>query len=610
MIEKRKFSNTLIYRSARLLKSNDRKKIFIVLMIQLILSGLDLIGVAFTGVLTSILVNSVQSKEIGDRTNFVLQILSLDDKSLNIQIFVLGFSACIFFIAKTIFSMLFLKRSNLFIARRSAEISSNLISKILSQPLDRLNNKSIQEMIYMVTWGVNNITMGVIVKVIEILSDLILLIIMFAGLLVIDIYTAAITFFIFFLFSSLLYVLIRVRVLDLSRKTANIEIVSNQKVSEVIQSYREIFVSNRRGYYSNRIGKLRFSLAELSAELNFLPSISKYMIEILVIFSVVIISVIQFSINDAAKASAVTAIFLASSTRIAPSILRLQNSFVGIRTAMGNAEPTLYFIESLNDVESEYSVVDTMNINHEEFDPSIEIVNLAKKYSSSEVEAIADVNLSINKGQIVALVGPSGGGKTTLIDLMLGILNPDRGIISISGLLPTAAIRKWPGAISYVPQNIAIMDGSIRHNITLGYDEYDVPDSLIWKSLELADLAEFVRNLPGQLNFKVGDRGSKLSGGQRQRLGIARALISNPRLLILDEATSSLDGETESNITQAIQSLRGSTTVVIAAHRLSTIRNADVVIYIESGKIVAMGTFQYVRDNVKDFNVQANIMGL
>jgi ABC-type multidrug transport system fused ATPase/permease subunit len=172
------------------------------------------------------------------------------------------------------------------------------------------------------------------------------------------------------------------------------------------------------------------------------------------------------------------------------------------------------------------------------------------------------------------------------------------------------AIARWPGAISYVPQDVLIVDGTIRHNVALGFPASALADDQIMSAIKDSALGEFVNSLPNGLDTEVGEAGAKLSGGQRQRLGIARALYTNPKLLVLDEATSALDGETESLVTESIQNLRGKVSVVMRAHRLSTVRNADVVIYMQSGRVQAVGTFEDVRKQIPNFDHQANLMGL
>jgi ABC-type multidrug transport system fused ATPase/permease subunit len=175
---------------------------------------------------------------------------------------------------------------------------------------------------------------------------------------------------------------------------------------------------------------------------------------------------------------------------------------------------------------------------------------------------------------------------------------------------PLDAIAKWPGALSYVPQDVQISNGTIRQNVALGFSPLDAKDDLVNNSLASAALTEFINTLPLGVDTPVGERGAKISGGQRQRLGIARALFTKPSLLVLDEATSALDGETELEISDAIANLKGKATIILIAHRLSTVRQADIVAYLEKGNLIFAGTFDEVRRQVPDFDKQAKLMGL
>ena len=197
-----------------------------------------------------------------------------------------------------------------------------------------------------------------------------------------------------------------------------------------------------------------------------------------------------------------------------------------------------------------------------------------------------------------------------MVDVLLGVLDPDSGSVRISGVTPLEAIAKWPGAIAYVPQDVLVTNGTIRENVALGYPLEAATDVLVNDAISIASLTDFVASLPEGLDTQLGERGAKISGGQRQRIGIARALFTKPKLLVLDEATSALDGGTEESISTDIHNLKGSTTVVLIAHRLSTVRDADLVLYMDKGEIVARGTFEEVRNSVPDFDRQAKLMGL
>ena len=211
---------------------------------------------------------------------------------------------------------------------------------------------------------------------------------------------------------------------------------------------------------------------------------------------------------------------------------------------------------------------------------------------------------------MVAIVGPSGGGKSTLVDLMLGVLTPDSGAVKISNEDPLLAIAKWPGALSYVPQQVNLINGSILENIVYGNFKTEVSVDRVWDALHIAQLDDFIKRNSEGLDLQVGDRGAKLSGGQRQRVGLARALYSNPLLVVLDEATSALDGETEANFSDALNSIRGECTIVLIAHRLATVTNADKVVYLEDGRVRAEGTFTEIKNAIPNFSSQASLLGL
>jgi ABC-type multidrug transport system fused ATPase/permease subunit len=605
-----RWRGTTIGRSARVLSRSDQQKISVVVVFQIFLGLLDLAGVAAIGMLGSLAVRGVSSQGPGDRVEVVLRYLHLSQQTFQTQAAVLGCLAAGLLISRTILSVVFARRTLYFLSRRGARISSSLISKLLSQDLLTIQRRTTQETLYAVTRGVDSITLGVIGITVTLISDISLLAVMTIGLLVVDPIIALSTVVVFGFIGWLLYRLLNKSAKRLGLAESNLTIANNEKIVEVLNSYRESVVRNRRYFYAKEIEKTKFQLAHTLADIAFLPSISKYVIESTVVLGTLIISASQFLLQDASHAVATLSVFMAASTRIAPAVMRIQQGTIGIRQSLGSAGPTLTLIESLEGVEENPEASNFLETQHAGFIPTIEIRDLSLTYPQKEIPALNHISLNIESGSFVAIVGPSGAGKTSLVDVLLGVLSESSGKVLISGKPPLETIAQWPGAIAYVPQDVAMSSGTIKENITLGFPHHSEDQSLIEGALRLAQLSEFIESLPQGLDTQVGERGTKLSGGQRQRLGIARAMFTKPKLLVLDEATSALDGQTESDISSSILKLKGNTTVVMIAHRLSTVRFADAVVYIDQGKILAQGTFEQVRAQVPNFEKQAQLMGL
>ena len=595
---------------SQVLSTRDRKKLIFVSLLQIFLSLLDLVGVALIGVIGALTVNGVRSQKSEGKVGQVLEVLNLSSLSFQTQTVFLALIAVSLLITRTLLSVVLTRKTLFFLSRRSAEISSRLVSQVMAQPLSDIKQFSAQHIHYTLTTGVNALTLGVFGSIVSVLSDFALLLVLGIGILIIDPITALLTLTIFGSIVIYMYLLTNTKTQRITLRHSELTIKDSEVLLELVSGYREAFIRNRRGYFVDRVKKIKRDVADYSAELAWMPNISKYVVEIAFTLGTMAVAALQFVTNDSAKAVGSLTLFLAAGSRITPALLRAQQNLVAINGSISRAKPTIELFEKTN---SDLSLPDydsKIDLEHEGFESSIELTSLFYRYPGSDIDVLKSINLSIRPGETVAIVGPSGAGKSTLVDLILGIYLPSAGTIKISRCTPVESITKWPGAIGYVPQEVVLMSGSIAENIGSGFDISDISVELIKEALNIAKLDEFVATLPLGLNSKVGERGGNLSGGQRQRIGIARAMFTKPRLLVLDEATSSLDGQTESEISEAIQGLKGKVTLVLIAHRLSTVQKADRVLYLKAGEIIAQGSFDEVRNSVPDFNKQAKLMGL
>jgi ABC-type multidrug transport system fused ATPase/permease subunit len=608
-----RFKQTDFYQIFRLVSKTDRIKLFIVSLIQIFLSFLDLIGVAFFGLIGSVTVAAISSTKVAGRTESVINFLGLENYSSQLQVGILGVSAALLMVTKTFASLYFNKKVIFFLSRRSAIITANLTSSLFRKSFTEIKRQGSQKLIYTLTSGVDRITVGVLAMSVALIADFSLLVVLIVGLLIVNPVMTIILLLALVSIASILYLFIKNKNKELAILGVQYSISSSNKIFEAIGSYRELLLRGQRQVFADEIGRARLSQSNVGAQSSYLMNINKYILEASVLLITLLIAGIQFILSDALRSVATLTLFFAAISRIAPAVFRIQQNLLTIKSSLGGAKPTLELISSLNlsinrlDNKESNELVPT---SHEDFIGKIKISKLNFKYSGSQISAVKDVTLELNSGMYVAVVGPSGAGKSTFVDLLLGLHHPSSGSVEISGLEAVTAIEKWPGAISYVPQEIQLVSGSISENVLLGFKNEAQNRKEVLSALKKAQLNEYIDSTGEILDSNIGDEGGKLSGGQRQRIGIARALLTNPKILVMDEATSALDAQTEENISNTISKIKDQCLVIVVAHRLATVRKADLVIYMQDGRIKAKGSFEQVRQEVPDFDTQAQLMGL
>ncbi len=589
----------------------------VIVLVNVILGVMDLFGVIAIGLVGSLAVFGISSGKTNQNVEDFFAHFGLIGLSFQAQAGILTLAASTLFIGRTLISMFISRRILHFLSRRAALISSEILNKLLQLPIYKIQRRSTNEIIYVLDNGISAIALGVVGSTLILLSDSVLLIVVFFGLLIVNPSVALVTFFAFTIIGAILFLSTQKRARKIGLENAEYTIISYKLIFELFDNYREIYIKNKTYSYEEKILESRENVASSIAEQQFLPTIGKYVIESSVILLGVLVSAFQFLIYDALTAISSLAIFLAAGSRFAPLVMRIQQNAIQIKSSSGLANPALIVIDELSNIKGavvrkharDATQSRVTNIRTEEFTACISLKNVEFSYNNERDWNLQISQLDINEGCQVAIVGPSGGGKTTLADLILGVIEPDKGEITISGLPPREVIQKWPGIIGYVPQKITAFKGTLVENITLGVVSEELDLQRVNEVLTLSHLNTNLHSVD-PLVFEVTDRGTNLSGGQLQRLGIARALYSDPKVILLDEATSALDGQTEAAISETIKMLKGSVTVLMIAHRLSSVRNADKVIYVDKGRVLASGTFTEVRNSVPNFEIQASLMGL
>lgn len=395
------------------------------------------------------------------------------------------------------------------------------------------------------------------------------------------------------------------------RKAGDVNVENSIRTSrlilEVISAMKEVTLRNKEHEVAEVVNEVRVNSAQARANIFFLGDLPRFALEAGLIGGVVVIGGVGFLLGGIEQAIAAVALFALAGFRVAPSIIRFQSVLSNMISV--STFPRLV-LDELRDAEQSVVEINDRAIRPLPENPeTISFEHVSFRYSEEAPPAIDDVSLEIPFGSSIAFVGESGSGKSTMVDLILSLLEPSKGDISIDGVPLNEMRTAWRARVGYVPQDVALFDATVAQNVALTWgNDYDA--DRVRTALEKAQLWHLVSGREGGMGASVGERGLALSGGQRQRLGIARALYADPIVLVMDEATSALDTQTESLVTQAISSLGGEITKVVVAHRLATIKNFDRIFFMSNASVIGSGTFEELVTQFPDFARQAHLAGL
>jgi len=604
LLVSKEFKSTL-----KLLDPKSRKKYLSLSALQIVLALLEVAALSILAITITFGLNSYtnitrQQDTSSDLLDGLISNLGTEAKIASL----LG-AYIVLTIVKTFLSALTTLATLNLLASQSAKIGFKLNKATYERGTDLIRFGKSQENLSGVTGSLDSLLIGYLGTYSQLLGDISSVLMVCAALIFFDFETALLLFSLFAILLWTLHRFVNVKAAKWGEKLAQSSALLNRRVLDSWLVYREILLAHKVDDLLRASLSLRLEIAKNRARLSFLPSLSKYIFELFLITSALVISAFQLWFNGISEAVSSLVLIVAASTRLLPSLLRLQGNLLSIKQSVGGG---VYAKETLIKVQHNLTEPDSSDLGdfpNKEFNPTILIKELSYSYPESAKPAVRDISLSVTPGTFTAITGSSGSGKSTLVDLILGFLKPSSGSVSISDLNPVAAQQAWPGKIAYVPQDVQIIEGSIKENITLSFDGESNKIELK-NSIYASGLFEDIANLDKGVDTQIGERGLKLSGGQKQRLGIARALYSNPDVLVFDEATSSLDPITENRIANNIYNKLSGRTVIVIAHRLSTVMNADKVIYLRDGCVVASGTFDELKRMVPEFLEQAELSGL
>jgi ABC-type bacteriocin/lantibiotic exporter with double-glycine peptidase domain len=605
----RKFSSNYLYLQdiLDLLPRSDKRKILCLGLIQFFISIFDLAGLLLIAVVTSLGLNIISLVPIPSSLNFILGLPVLRSLPLERVVIVLALFAAFLLILKTLTNALITKKVTGFLALREAHLSSQYMNFVATSSPKWQLSKSPQYIAGVAMEGANSAITLSLGQVVSLLVECCSILLLFLGISTID---PSITFpsLIFFIVSGWVSVrFLTSRTRSAGRENYFLGISSSELVKNIVTGSRELYVSNKQHLVMGQFANQRLRNYQAVRTKALVAVIPKYISEITMVFGGVLIAGLQFALKDAKDAITGIVVFTALSSRLLPSLLRVQGAILQIR---GSSEATKNFLEEFQAAKnvSNFTFSPTTDFRiSESFIGSIKLENVSARHPEELSFELTNISLDIAQGEFLAIIGPSGSGKTTLVDVMLGIVSPSSGSTSIAGQPPIETIRMWPNMIRYVPQDVQLINGSILENIIWPDSSSALNELEIRKLLGVVELETWVDSLTEGVNTRINSLGTNVSGGQKQRIGIARALYVAPQILFLDESTSALDAQTEKEIIEKILGRMDSLTRIVIAHRISTIKDADRIVYIENGAIKAMGNFQEIVEQVPSFGVDLQL---
>lgn len=586
--------------SLSFLTKRERIKYFLLVALRSLAGLLDVAGIALIGLLAGVAASQFGTSGGAPLTFLGFTFPVFDEQSLIVLVLIV----LAVFAVKALIAILLSKALTSFIASIETRNATKIANLLFRGSLADIKKFSKAEVQWAVTGSTTYAFTGLLNGVATLVTEGLLLILVCATFFVVD---PIATIFVGLYFAGIIVIIqfvIGKSLKKAGQDSSEGNIGTNGAINDTLDAFREISVLGVQDLFVERIRASRSRLSNSGGVMAFLGGMPRYVVETALMLGVVLFVGQQFLSGQLDTGIVVVGVFLTGGVRIMASLLPLQNAVAQMKNHVEQSALAHELLSKVR-VQEIAAAAKTQPAPRAEditFDAngglSVDIHGIDFHYPGDDHDTLRNISLRIEGGQQVAFIGPSGAGKTTLVDLVLGLIAPDNGSVSIGGLLPSEVRAAEPGLIAYVPQKPGLVSGTIAQNVALGVTPESIDIARVETALAAAHLTDFIATLPDGVHTVVGKQADALSGGQVQRIGLARALYVRPRLIILDEATSALDAGSEAFVSASLKSLGEGVTVIIIAHRLSTVQHSDVVFVLEGGTVTASGKFNELRRSV------------
>lgn len=572
-----------------------RGRLILLTFFSIISAGLDMLGVVAMIPLTQLL--STSDGLPATVSTYLVPLFRTSDRS-RLLLYTALFVG-LMFIVKNVVMVALRWWSIGEMSRAAGAVQAEMLRRYVHASYSSHRRRARSDITQTVTGSVKIVFTGLFLGIIGIISDLFTAVLLLGTLMVLSPLASLVAIVVFGGAALLMVRVIKPHALRYGLQGLSLDTEMWRYLNPAIEGFRESRLFGREDLFVEQYARNRRQAVNPTRGQQVLGELPRYLMEIVMIFGVLVIGVALFATNPEATAFGLVAVFAAAAIRIAPALNRVVAGVNIVRGSISALDQVVKQVTELDAEESQIPVsfdgVDTIP------DGDILIRDLSFRYPDSSTNVLTGISTTIPQGHTVALVGSSGAGKTTFADLLLGLFIPTGGMITVHGVDVSRHPDAWRKSIAAVSQRVYLWDASIRDLITFGQPPEAVDEDLLARVVHQARLDDIVSSSPDGLDTVVGEGGARVSGGQAQRIGIARALYARPHILVLDEATSSLDNETEHEITSTLEALHGQITIVVVAHRLSTVRSADEILFFSGGRLVDRGTMSSLRETNAEF---------